>query len=101
MNIQLQNIVPVSEARIKLNEMVNQTKPNNPYIISKSGKPKVVLIDVGEYDELLKLKAKQELAALTIQARKDFTDFLQARGLNLNKLTDDEAEAILVNEYLA
>lgn len=101
MNIQLQNIVPVSEARVKLNEMVNQTRPNNPYIISKSGKPRVVMVDISEYDQLMKIKAREELGVMTKTARNEYAKYLKNRGIDLNKLSDKQAEKILLNEFLA
>jgi prevent-host-death family protein len=100
MNVQLSNIVPVSEARIRLNEMVNLTAPNRPYVILKSGKPKAVLVDVTEYEELMKIKASKQLGLFTNKARQDFTKYLKRRGIDLTKLTDQQAEKILVEEYL-
>ena len=100
MNVQLQNIVPVSEARVRLNEMVNQTAPNRPYVILKSGKPRAVLVDVNEYDELMKMKATTELGLFTKKARQDFASYLKKRGIDLTKLSDEKAEELLLEQYL-
>jgi prevent-host-death family protein len=100
MMIDSNNIVPVSEARIRLNDMVNTTLPSKPYFISKAGKPKAVLVNVADYEEFLKLKAASELMRLTNKARGSFKKYLKQRNIDPDSLSDSEAEEILFNEYL-
>lgn len=52
MNIPNARIIPISQARSKLSNLLNETKGSNYYLLTKGGKAQAALIDI-EYLEKL------------------------------------------------
>ncbi len=53
--------VPASEARIHLGEMLRRVRKGEHIVIEKGGLPAAALIDVSEYEELMRLKRSGRL----------------------------------------
>lgn len=95
LQIQPKNIIPITEARAKLDDLVCQATGNNFFVISKQGKAKAAIIEV---DYLLELQKKVDLAEMKKAheaMREKFRQYLRKKGYNPDKMTDKEAENIL------
>lgn len=91
------NIIPITEARGKLDDLVREAKGENFFVISQQGKTKAAVIDV-EY--LLELQKKVDMAEMR-RAREamqeGFHQYLIRKGYNPDKISDKQAEKILFN----
>ena len=54
MNIQNSKIIPVSEARAKLSNLLDQTKNNQYFLLTRGGKVKAALVDINYLEKLQK-----------------------------------------------
>lgn len=89
------NIIPITEARGKLDDLVREAKGENFFVISQQGKTKAAVIDV-EY--LLELQKKVDLAEMEKAhegLQEGFRQYLRKRGFNPDKMSNKQAEKIL------
>lgn len=89
------NIIPITEARGKLDDLVREAKGENFFVISQQGKTKAAVIDV-EY--LLDLQKKVDMAEMDKAheaMQEGFRQYLRKKGFNPDKMSDKEAEKIL------
>ena len=54
MNIQNTNIIPVSQARAKLGDLLDQTKNDQYFLLTRGGKVKAALVDIDYLEKLQK-----------------------------------------------
>lgn len=95
LQIQPKNIIPITDARAKLDDLVSKAVGNNFFVISRQGKAKAAIIDI---DYLLALQKKfdfAEMRRLNEEFQNGFREYLIKKGLNPEKMTDREAEKIL------
>lgn len=57
-NISSDNIIPLTEARGKLGDLVNKTRGEDYYILTKGGSPQAALVDIKYLTKLQKMVAK-------------------------------------------
>lgn len=73
-----QNILPITEAREKLGNLVNQASGENYIVLTKAGKPKVALVDIAYLErleaELTKLSQKTFIDPRLLPFTREFTD---------------------------
>jgi prevent-host-death family protein len=100
MRVDTNNIIPITEAKSKLNSIVNNTSDNNFYVLSKQGKPSVAVINIDYLDTLMKQDALQKIRQFSKNAKRAFSQFLELKGINPKKLTDEEAKKLLFDEFL-
>lgn len=95
LQIKPKNIIPITQARAKLDDLVTQAIGNNFFVISRQGRAEAAIIDV---DYILKLQQKLEMAEmrrLQQEFQKGFRNYLAKRGYEPDKLTEEEVEKIL------
>lgn len=52
MNLSNPKIVPISEARAKLSDLVNKASGSNYFLLTKGGRPEVALVDIKYLEKL-------------------------------------------------
>lgn len=92
--VALDRVVPLTEARSRLSEIVDNTVGDHIWVISKGGKPKVAIVDVQYLDNLLRRAWFDALSAKTQGA---FRAFLVEKGLDPDRLSEEEIERILAS----
>src|SRR3989344_4301864 len=95
LQIQPKNIIPITEARAKLDDLIDQAKGNNFFVISRQGKAKAALVDI---DFLMDYEVKfngMEMEKIHLEMQKSFREYLIKKGYDPDKMTDEEAEKIL------
>ena len=95
LQINPQNIIPITEARAKLDDLVSGAQGNNFYVISRQGKAKAAIIDVEYLMDLQRKLDFAEMRELHKQLQQGFREYLIKKGYNPDKMTDEEAEKIL------
>ena len=92
LQVSLDQIIPLTTARSRLSELVEKTYNNRFWVLTKSGKPRVALVDVEYLDKLMRQASFNELSA---QSHSAFDDYLRRQGFDPDTISEDEAEAIL------
>jgi prevent-host-death family protein len=92
MLVDLERIVPLTEARARIGEIVESAVGDRFWVIAKSGKPKVAVIDIQYLDDLIRRAWFDDLSAHT---QGDFRRYLSGRGLDAERISEEEAESIL------
>ncbi len=92
LKVAIERVVPLTEARNRLSEIVDNAIKDRFWVITKGGKPRVAVVDVQYLDELVRRAWFDTLAAKTQGA---FRQYLLSQGLDPDKITEEEAEAIL------
>ena len=52
MNTLSPKIIPVSEARANLSDLIDQTRGGNYFLLTRGGKPEVALVDIKYWEKL-------------------------------------------------
>lgn len=91
-NIALDRIIPLTEARARLREIIEQTNDDRFWVLTRRGKPRVAIVDVEYLDQLIRRAWFNDLATRSQAA---FDEYLQQRGLDPATATEEEIEAIL------
>lgn len=92
LKVAIERVVPLTEARSRLSEIVDSAVQDRFWVITKGGKPRVAVVDVQYLDELVRRAWFDALAAKTQGA---FRQYLLRQGLNPDEITEEEAEALL------
>ena len=95
LKVALNQIIPLTQARSRLSELVEKTHNTRFWVLTKGGKPRVALVDVAYLDELMRRATFNDLAA---QSQATFDDYLRRQGLDPDSISEAEAEAILQAE---
>lgn len=95
LQIKPENIIPITEARAKLDNLVSDAEGNNFFVISRQGKAKAAIIDVEYLMELQKKLDFAEMRRLNLEFQKGFRAYLIKKGYNPDKMSDEDAEKIL------
>lgn len=91
------NIIPITEARGKLDDLVREAKGENFFVISNKGKAEAAVVDVEYLLELQKQNDFAEMRRANLEMQKGFRKYLIKKGYNPDKMSDKEAEKILFN----
>ena len=92
LNVALDRIIPLTEARARLSEIVEQTSGDRFWVLTRQGRPRVAVVDVEYLDQLVRRAWFNDLASRSQAA---FDEYLRRRGLDPARITEQEAEAIL------
>lgn len=95
LQINPKNIIPITEARAKLDNLVSDAEGNNFFVISRQGKAKAAVIDVEYLMDLQRKLDFAEMRELHKQLQQGFREYLIKKGYDPDKMTDEEAEKIL------
>jgi prevent-host-death family protein len=92
LKVSIDRVIPLTEARARLSELVEKTLGDQYWVMTKGGKPRVALVDVEYLNQLVRRAWFNDLSTRT---RASYDDFLRSRGLDPEKIDGIEAEAIL------
>lgn len=95
LQIKPQNIIPITDARAKLDDLVSEARGDNFFVISRKGKAEAAVVDV---DYLLDLQRKldlEEMRRINFEFQKGFRKYLIKKGYNPEMISNEEAEKIL------
>lgn len=92
LNISLDRVVSVTEARSRLREIIEQTSDDRFWVLTSRGKPRVALVDIDYLDQLIRRAWFDNLASRSQDA---FDDHLRRRGLDPETVTEQEIESLL------
>lgn len=90
MNIQNSKIIPVSEARAKLSNLLDQAKNNQYFLLTRGGKVKAALVDINYLEKLQKdlsrLYGKTYIDPKLLPLTREFSDEEIAQWLKDDQL---------------
>ena len=92
LNVALDRIIPLTEARVRLSEIIEQAKDDQFWILTRRGRPRVAIVDVEYLDLLIRRAWFNDLASHSQIA---FDEYLRRRGLDPATVTEEELEEIL------
>ena len=92
LNVSLDRMVSVTEARARLRELIEQTNDDQFWVLTSRGKPRVALVDVDYLDQLMRRAWFDSLASRSQSA---FDDWLRRHGLDPETVTEQEIESFL------
>lgn len=92
LNVALDRIVPLTEARARMSEIVEQTIGDQFWVLTRHGRPRVAVVDVEYLDQLVRRAWFNDLASHSQTA---FDEHLRRRGLDPTTVAEEEVEQIL------
>jgi prevent-host-death family protein len=92
LNVSLDRIIPITEARARLREIVEQTRNDQFWVLTWRGRPRVALVDVEYLDQLTRRAQFDDLASRSQAA---FDEYLRQRGLDPMTVTEEEIGSLL------
>lgn len=99
LQINPKNIVPVTEARANLNRLINQTKKEKISLLTKQGKPAVILMDPLYFsilqDKIERLTWSERFDSSLKKARRIFRKYLIKKGYDPEKVTEKQVQKII------
>jgi len=95
LTVTFDQIIPFSQARANLADLINKVKDQFFLVITKRQKPKVALVDTNYLASLIAKKEADEMVSLADDLETGFKEYLISKGLKPEKLTDAQAEKIL------
>jgi len=90
--VALDRVIPLTEARARLSEIINKTVGDKFWVLTRRGKPKVAVVDVDYLEQLMQRAWFNDLASRSQAA---FDEHLQRRGFDPTAMTEEEVEKIL------
>jgi PHD/YefM family antitoxin component YafN of YafNO toxin-antitoxin module len=92
LKVALDHIVPLNEARERLNEMLAQTQADQLWVLTENDKPRVAVVAIDFLEQLMRRAWFNELSARSYTA---FDDYLRRQGLDPVTLDDEAMEDLL------
>jgi prevent-host-death family protein len=92
LKVTLDRVIPLTEARARLSEIVEQTSGDQFWVLTRRGRPRVAVVDVEYLDRLMRRAWFNDLASRSQSA---FDEYLQRRGLDPATVTEEEVKALL------
>ena len=92
LKVALDRMVPVTEARARLSEIIEQTSGDRFWVLTRRGRPRVAVVDVEYLDQLIRQAWFNDLVSRSNTA---FDEHLRRRGLDPATVTEEEIEEIL------
>jgi prevent-host-death family protein len=92
LNVSLDRIIPITEARARLREIIEQTRNDQFWVLTWRGRPRVAVVDVEYLDQLTRRAQFDDLASRSQTA---FDEYLRQRGLDPMTVTKEEVESLL------
>jgi prevent-host-death family protein len=92
LNVSLDRIIPVTEARARLREIIEQTRNDQFWVLTWRGRPRVAVVDIEYLDGLIRRAWFNDLASRSQTA---FDEYLRQRGLDPVTVTEEEVESLL------
>ena len=95
LTVSLDQIIPFSQARANLADLVDKVKGQYFLVLTKRQQPRVALVDTDYLATLITKKEAEEMRFLAENLQAGFKTYLNKKGLKTNRLTDEQAEKIL------
>ena len=92
LNIALDRIIPLTQVRTRLSEIVEQTRGDQFWVLTRRGRPRVAIVDVEYLDQLIRRAWFNDLASRSQSA---FDEYLQRRGFDPTTVTEEQVESLL------
>jgi len=93
LKVALDRIIPLTEARARLSEIVEQTSGDQFWVLTRRGRPRVAVVDVEYLDRLIRRAWFDDLVSRSQGA---FDEYLRRRGLDPATVTEEKIEEILL-----
>ena len=93
LKVALDRIIPLTEARARLRELVEQTSGDQFWVLTRHGRPRVAVVDVEYLDRLIQRAWFNDLVSRSQTA---FDEYLRRRGLDPATVTEEKIEEILL-----
>ena len=109
MDISLQKIIPFTQARNKLSELIDRVRKEHFFVISRQNRQKAVLVDIDYFQSLQKELEQERLVQIEETLRAKFRKYskkISTKGRssfgrkNGKKLTEEEAYQLLSSKKL-
>ncbi len=95
LTISLDQLVPFSQARANLAELIDRVKGQYFLVVTKRQQPKVALVDTDYLATLITKKEAEEMRSLTESLQAGFKTYLNKKDLKADRFTDEQVEKIL------
>ncbi|MBI5620615.1 type II toxin-antitoxin system Phd/YefM family antitoxin [Candidatus Gottesmanbacteria bacterium] len=92
LQIKPQNIIPITDARAKLDDLVTQATGNNFFVISRKGRATAAVVDVNYLMELEQRLDFAEMRRINEEMQESFRVYLRKKGKNPDMMSDKDAE---------
>ena len=92
LKVALDRMIPLTEARARLSEIVEQTSGDQFWVLTRRGRPRVAVVDVEYLDRLIRRAWFDDLAS---RSHTTFDEYLRRRGLDPATVTEEEVDEIL------
>lgn len=90
--VDLDRMVPLTEARSRLSEIVDKTAGDQFWVLTRRGRPTVAMVDIEYLDQLIRRAWFEDLASRSQEA---FANYLRERGMEPGSVTEEEGQEIL------
>jgi len=97
--VSLQKILPFTEARNNLSQLVERVAEEQYFIVSKQNRPKAVLVDLDYFLALQGEAEKKRMGELEAILKEKFAQYLK-KTTKKKKITEKEAYRLLTGEDL-
>lgn len=97
LKVSTENIVPLTEARFRLSQIVQKVKKTKDFLVlTRLGRPYAALVDIDFLGELIRY---QKIGSALDEARGSLRNYLRKKGYSDKRLTslkDKEVESLLL-----
>jgi prevent-host-death family protein len=76
-----ENLIPISDAQLRLNELADEVAAGTEKVLTKNGQPYVAMIDAGKLEYLHALEAEHRCMVLLDDAARGLQDAIDGRTL--------------------
>jgi len=90
--VDLDRMVPLTEARSRLSEIVDKTAGDQFWVLTRRGRPTVAMVDIEYLDQLIRRAWFEDLASRSQEA---FANYLRERGMEPGSVTEEEGQEVL------
>jgi prevent-host-death family protein len=85
-------MVPLTEARSRLSEIVDKTAGDQFWVLTRRGRPTVAMVDIEYLDQLIRRARFEDLAS---RSQRAFETYLRERGIDPDAVTEEDVREIL------
>jgi len=85
-------MVPLTEARSRLSEIVDKTAGDQFWVLTRRGRPTVAMVDIEYLDRLIRRASFEDL---TSRSQRAFADCLREHGMDPDSATEQAIQEIL------
>jgi len=90
--VDLDRMVPLTEARSRLSEIVDKTAGDQFWVLTRRGRPTVAMVDIEYLDQLIRRAWFEDLAS---RSQRAFETYLREQGIDPDSVTEEDVREIL------